>query len=563
VPILVVDQLISARSSRVVAFARVLLAGFLLLSVMVGTLNNGDAQQIAQIVLAIYFAYSLLIFVAMRTVQLRRHLFGAALALSVLDVLAFGTLLYLTQGQGQNAPFFMPLIFLILSGTIQWGSRGAVVSGFLVLALFMPTSFETGVFDPKHKNLLQLYLVRLGYIAVITVMLAAFASNLERLINELTRLSRVPSRGGFGELPLAESLGYAMDVFAAKRGMIVWQDPEEPHVTVVRKDFGTLHGSTLPNVDQSSLTADELKNAPFLYDRRRRATLYRAGTRLRDFTGESLQPNLASIADYHRVLVVPIQAGGARGLVMILDPTDPVNEDLAVAAMVAGQVSLTLESWQLHSELRTAAASEERIRLARDLHDGVLQFLAGARLQLDLISHTELTDAARERVRQMVEALGEEQRSLRAVINAMRRAPDIAATRLSSSLDHLTIHLARSWGAAVSASVEPDDLTVSDGVGDELVRIMREAVANAVRHGGARKVDIRVRHGDGQLAMAIEDDGRGFAFQGRMADAELASYAGRPRSLHDRVIAMGGTMTVTSAKSGTNLEISVPLKGGR
>jgi signal transduction histidine kinase len=546
-----------------VAFARALLAGFLLLSVMVGTLNNGDAQQIAQIVLAIYFVYSLLIFVAMRTVQLRRHLFSAALALSVLDVLAFGTLLYLTQGQGQNAPFFMPLIFLILSGTIQWGSRGAVISGFLVLALFMPTSFETGVFDPKHKNLLQLYLVRLGYIAVITVMLAAFASNLERLINELTRLSRVPSRGGFGELPLAESLGYAMDVFAAKRGMIVWQDPEEPHVTVVRKDFGTLHGSTLPNVDQSSLTADELKNAPFLYDRRRRATLYRAGTRLRDFTGESLQPNLASIADYHRVLVVPIQAGGARGLVMILDPIDPVNEDLAVAAMVAGQVSLTLESWQLHSELRTAAASEERIRLARDLHDGVLQFLAGARLQLDLISHTELTDAARERVRQMVEALGEEQRSLRAVINAMRRAPDIAATRLSSSLDHLTTHLARSWGAAVSASVEPDDLTVSDGVGDELVRIMREAVANAVRHGGARKVDIRVRHGDGQLAMAIEDDGRGFAFQGRMADAELASYAGRPRSLHDRVIAMGGTMTVTSAKSGTNLEIIVPLKGGR
>ena len=558
-----VDQLISTRSSRVVAFARALLAAFLLLSVTVGVLNDGQAQHVARIILAIYFLYSLLILAAVRTVQLRRHLFSAALVLSVIDVVAFAALIYLTQGQGQNAPFFMPLIFLILSGTIQWGSRGAVGSGLLVLVLFMPTSFGTGVFDPAHKNLLQLYLVRLGYIAVITVMLAAFASNLERLINELTRLSRVPSRGGFGELPLADSLSYAMDVFAAKRGLIVWQDPEEPHLTLVRKDYGALHGSTVSNLDQGPLVARELSNAPFLYDRRRDAALYRAGTHLRDFTGEPLQPVLASMVDYNRVLVIPIEAGGARGLVMILDPTDPVNEDLTVATMVAGQVSLTIESWQLHSELRIAAASEERIRLARDLHDGVLQFLAGARLQLDLISHTELTDAARERVRQMIEAVGEEQRSLRGVINAMRRAPHIAMAKLSSALDHLTSHLARSWGASISARVEPADLTVSDSVQDEIVRIMREAVANAVRHGGARKIDIVVRQAEGRLDITIDDDGRGFAFQGRMANGELASYAGRPRSLHDRVIGMGGTMTLISAKSGTNLEISVPLRAGR
>ena len=560
-----VDQLISARSSRVVAFARAFLAVFLMLSVTVGSLRYADAQHVAQIVLAAYCIYSLLIAAAVRTVQLRRHLFSAALALSVIDVIALTGLMYLTQGgQGQSAPFFTPLIFIIVSGTVNWGSRGAIGSGLLVLILFLPTGFlGNSIFDPTHKNLLQLYLMRIGYIGTITVMLAAFAGNLERLINELTRLSRVPSRGGFGELPLAESLGYAMDVFAAKRGLIVWQDPEEPHLTLVRKDYGAFHGSSLPNVDQGPLVASELINAPFLYDRRRNAVLYRAGTKLLDFTGDPLQPILSSMADYARVLVIPVDAGTARGLVMILDPADPVNEDLAVAAMAAGQLSLTIEAWQLHSDLRSAAASEERIRLARDLHDGVLQFLAGARLQLDLISRTQLDDAARERVTSMIEAIGEEQRSLRAVINAMRRAPEIAVAKLSSSLDHLTSHLSRSWDAAISATVDPADLTVSDGVQDNVVRIAREAVANSVRHGGARKVDIRVRQNDDRLDIAIGDDGRGFAFQGRMANGELASYAGRPRSLHDRIIGMGGTMTVTSSKSGASIEICVPLKGAR
>jgi len=559
-----VDQLISARSNRAVAYARALLATFLMLSVTFGALRYAEAQHAAQIVLVAYFVYSLLIAAAVRTVRLRRHLFSAALTLSVIDVIALGGLMYLTQGgEGQGQPFFTPLIFIIVSGTVSWGSRGAIGSGLLVLFLFLPTGFATGVFDPAHKNMLQFFLMRIGYIGTITVMLAAFASNLERLINELTRLSRVPTRGGFGELPLAESLGYAMDVFAAKRGLIVWQDPEEPHLRLMRKDFGALHGSSLPNVDQGPLVASELINAPFLYDRRRNAVLYRAGTKLLDFTGDPLQPILSSMADYARVLVIPIDAGGARGLVMILDPADPVNEDLAVAAMAAGQLSLAIEAWRLHSELRVAAASEERMRLARDLHDGVLQFLAGARLQLDLIARTELTETARERVTQMVEAIGEEQRSLRAVINAMRRAPELAVAKLASSLDHLTHHLSRSWDAAITARVEPADLTISDHMEDDVIRIAREAVANSVRHGGARKVDIAVRKTEDRLDIAIGDDGRGFAFQGRMANGELASYAGRPRSLHDRIIGMGGTMTVTSGKTGASIEICVPLKGVR
>ncbi len=278
---------------------------------------------------------------------------------------------------------------------------------------------------------------------------------------------------------------------------------------------------------------------------------------------ETLDVAVSGAGSMRMHLARPAVAGRFPGVLLfseIYQVTDPIRR---LAAMVAGQVSLTIESWQLHSELRVSAASEERIRLARDLHDGVLQFLAGARLQLDLIGHTDLSDAARDRVRHMIEAIGEEQRSLRSVINAMRRAPELAISKLSNSLDHLANHLSRSWDAEVSTRVEPADLAVSESMEDDIVRIAREAVANAVRHGGARTIEIAVCKADDRLDIAIGDNGRGFAFQGRMANGELASYAGRPRSLHDRIIGMGGTMTVTSGKTGTSLEMRVPLKGAR
>ncbi len=92
--------------------------------------------------------------------------------------------------------------------------------------------------------------------------------------------------------------------------------------------------------------------------------LYRAGTKLLDFAGDPLQPILTSMADYARVLVIPIDVGVARG------PSDDPRSGRSGergsgggGRWAAGQLSLTIEAWQPHSELRIAAASEERIRL--------------------------------------------------------------------------------------------------------------------------------------------------------------------------------------------------------
>jgi signal transduction histidine kinase len=246
--------------------------------------------------------------------------------------------------------------------------------------------------------------------------------------------------------------------------------------------------------------------------------------------------------------------------VLLLDPPAAAIEDLTAATMLGRQISLTIETCQLHAERRLVATSRERTRLARDLHDGVLQFLAGSRLQLDLIGRTKLSEEARDRVQQMRIAIAEEQRQLRATIRTMHKGPEHGSNRLADALTQVAEHLARSWNVEISAEVTPVDLEVSDEMEDDVVRIAREAVANAVRHGAARHVTMQVTRADDRLTMVIGDDGRGFPFEGEMTHDDLRAFAGRPRSLYARVAAMEGGLTLSSAPSGARITISVPMQ---
>jgi signal transduction histidine kinase len=554
------DQLISARSSRLVAYARVILAAFMLVSVLFGELRNAELQSTFRAVFSVYLAYSLLIVVSVWTMRLRRHLLHAALVLLIIDTITFSGLLYVTADT--RGSFFTPLTFILLSATVQWGYRGAWWSGLLVIAVFLASGLRLDLLSPESGPARQLFLIRIGYLGMMSITLAAFAQHLERLVTELTRIARpISLRGETGEGAMITCLAHTLAVFGAERGVIVWADPEEPHLSIGRIDDGVPHVATLPGTDMPLVEMGQ-KTTPFLYDRVRGMSLYRANGRLQDSSGVALHPLLDRI-DYHRALVIPIAATGADGLVMVLDPPDPANEDLMVATMISNQISLTMEAWKLQAERRMSAATDERVRLARDLHDGVLQFLAGSRLQLDLIARTQLSDEARQRVEQMRDAIAEEQRQLRQVIQAMRHGPTRGSTHLGNALSQVAEHLSKSWDADVSAHVVPSDVDVSEAMEEDIVRIAREAVANSVRHGGARRVSIEVRQSRDSLKIMIGDDGRGFPFEGEMMHDELAEFAGRPRSLHARVSAMGGRLTLASGKSGARLDISLPDRRAR
>jgi signal transduction histidine kinase len=185
------------------------------------------------------------------------------------------------------------------------------------------------------------------------------------------------------------------------------------------------------------------------------------------------------------------------------------------------------------AEQTRAAVLEDRRRLARELHDGVVQELGYIRVLTRAIS----SDTA---VRQDV--LASCDRALdeaRAAVDALGRSSD---EPLGFVLHRAARELADRYAGELEVDLD-DSVTVDSEQRHALVRITREAVSNALRHGEADRVSIRLSREHGKHRLAIQDDGRGFD-----ADTVRQRSTGYGlTSMRDRAQALPGELTIESA----------------
>ena len=205
-----------------------------------------------------------------------------------------------------------------------------------------------------------------------------------------------------------------------------------------------------------------------------------------------------------------------------------------------------------------------------DLHDGVLQSLAGTALQLRSLLPVVRQDPeqAARRLAAIQEMLAGEQRELRALIGALRPkqqpAPADMRPSLAGELDELAARLGRQWEIAVRARLTPEDAPIEPAVARDFLWIVREAVANAVRHGKPENVTVAAEARPDALAVTIEDDGCGFPSAGCFDGVALAAQELGPRSLRERIEARRGRLVVESRPGRTRLEAVLPQStGGR
>lgn len=555
-------HLFSVRSSRVVATGRAVLAVFMLVSFLLGARASPVVDRAVMVLLLANLAWSLLVLGASRNRILVYRLTRGAAVLAGADLAVFTVLLYLTSGA--DSPYFSPFIILILGATIQWGSRGAMTMGLLTLAVFAPAGWQVMFGQDRGAAAAQAFVLRLGYTAVVFVMLIAFGRHVERVVEELSRLSDPLTESDPEEdagPPIRECLRHALWVFGAERGMFLWEEQDEPYATLTLLDHDRFETRDLtPGGDD--WIAPEAAEAVFLFHQGSAITLLRKGRRTVTGPPAPMAAALLAQARFDRALVIPAFTPGLSGWVFVFDHDEPANEDLAVGAMVSAQVSVALERWDTQRTLRAAAAAEDRVRLARDLHDGVLQFLAGAGLHLDSLNRMDLPSEAEARIATLRQAIADERHELRGFISTLRptgnerAAPD---QPLGEELRQLAARLSRYWTIEVSATVEPSGLTVPRRIAYDLGRIVRESVANAVRHGGARRVRVTAAADGPRLAVRIEDDGAGFAFEGVMPADQIERLGGAPRSLHERVRALGGRLELRSGREGATVVIDMPL----
>jgi two-component system sensor histidine kinase UhpB len=182
------------------------------------------------------------------------------------------------------------------------------------------------------------------------------------------------------------------------------------------------------------------------------------------------------------------------------------------------------------------AQEQERARVARDLHDEVNQSLTGLLLRLE---------AAREAAPPELEPDLEETKTL--ANRAMGELLSLARQLRPTALDDLglaaavagQVEQARRGGLEASFEQEGDLSALDDDVQLVVYRVAQEALSNAMRHGGASRVEVSLRRRDGGAELLVADDGGGFAFD----DAERGlGIAG----MRERALLVGGELTIES-----------------
>lgn len=264
-------QLYSVRGARLVAAGRAVLAAFLLVSVTLGALEEGDHGALVRLLLGLYLVYGLALLLTLRSRMASHWLTVAPYAPACVDLAVFTALLYLTKGA--DSPFFSPLLFLVLSATVQWGSRGALAMGAAAVAAFIPAAL--GALGDGDRAALTT-VVRLGTVTVVIGLLTAFARHQERVVEELARLSDPMNDAAHdADPPVREGLAHALNVFRARRGVFLWAEDDEPYVRAVQTDGDDFTERWAPPTEDEWLVHPELAASVFLYDRNTGRTVSR------------------------------------------------------------------------------------------------------------------------------------------------------------------------------------------------------------------------------------------------------------------------------------------------
>jgi signal transduction histidine kinase len=239
------------------------------------------------------------------------------------------------------------------------------------------------------------------------------------------------------------------------------------------------------------------------------------------------------------------------------------SDDLVLGAIVAREMTSRLDQFYLLQRLQRTAALEERIRLARDLHDGLLQSLTGAALQLETVQRVLHKDvrAARERLVDIQRILTTEQRELRFFIEELRpqgSSLNALDVNLRSRLTDLVERITWQWRIPVDLQLDSEVPPLPGLLTREIYHILREAVVNAARHGQARTIQVKFAVAADKIQMLVADDGRGFPFQGRYDLAELIARNIGPATLKERIVALNGDLLIDSTDTGSQLFMTLP-----
>jgi signal transduction histidine kinase len=265
-------------------------------------------------------------------------------------------------------------------------------------------------------------------------------------------------------------------------------------------------------------------------------------------------PNHPPMASF---LGAPVKAGGkVFGNIYLTEKQGApefTDEDERSIEVLAAQAGVAIENATARRELERLALMEDRERIAKELHDGVIQSLFAVGMGLQATATVSRDEAIEKRVEDAVAEIDRVIRDLRNYIFGLR--PGLLADRqLDQALRQLVEDFEARSGVVAVAEI---DQTVAAELGSraaDVLQLAREALSNVGRHAEAITCRVSLQRHDDSAVLEVDDDGRGF-------DPTDARAKGQGlRNLGERAGSLGGSLGVRSVPGeGTTLQVSIPL----
>ena len=530
-------------SGRVIAGGRLLLACLFLIAIWTDTSQPSAEHFVAYLLIAGYVGWSLGITLTIwNNWWLDARLAGPA---HVIDVAVFMLMLYSTAGYA--SPYFTFFIFILLAAAIRWGWKETSVTAVAIIAVYV----SVGLFlrsDPRLD--VEPFIVRTGHLVIISAILIWFGAN------QWVPWRRLGPRQSLaddihGDAFIA-ALQAGMAAVGARRGSMTWRDSDEDDIGLVTI---SPQGASRSLAARGTVLPQLPGNMLFNLDRDR--VLMRADAGRWRFLRASESVPSGSRADLagDEGLAIPIATGTSEGVALFRDVTALSTDHLDFAPRVARELAVRIQEAALFAAVEEHSMSKARVAVARDLHDSVVQFLAGLGFRLEALKRMPAVGGElAESLEDLKDTVMTEQRHLRAFIRGLRTGKPISLRDLSRDCHSLCQLLSRQWSVDCTCTSKAGAGWVPLRTQLDVQHLLREAVANAVRHGEATRVSVSMARDQDHLRLTVADNGHGFP-----PPATPGGGTRPPASLNARVREARGELEVRSAAGDTSVVIRLPM----
>lgn len=459
------------------------------------------------------------------------------------DMAVFTAIVF--SANGTTSPFFLFFVLPLLSAAIRWSWRETALTATVLVLLYVVAGLliaGTGGFE------LERFIIRAGNLLILSLLLIWFGIH-QRRTNLLLRPDLLDPPLGQRGNPLTLALGFALAQSGASAGaIIIGAAGEEPS-----DGFIIIDGHSRGFTAERPLTAS-LAPPAFLFDLEKGRALTREPEgRFRFLTASDvLDLGEARELGLGEGVGAEIRTGTQHGWLVLWGVRDLSTDHIDFARELGRAAGADLDRHALLAAIESSAAARTRLSLARDVHDSIVQFLAGMAIRLEAIKRAAKGGAALDAELDVLKRLLlEEQGELRGFVTALRRDHELQLAEAVKELRGLAERLSEQWSVDCRITANGEKGSIPIRLQLDLQQLLREAVANAVRHGGAKHIDVALKVNDNQLHLDVADDGSGFPTSNG-TNVE-------PWSLKERVERANGSLRLVSEPGATNISISLPL----